>query len=551
MHLITLLTCVLLLVNGILSQPVPETNGVSVDHILNLDGEPSCIAFDARRKQLYAGTVDGNIFRIDMAADTVATMVHTVADHGIPYLQGMVIRDSAMFLIGNDWTDGTKGIGWVKRGTLEPNGQREWSTVVQTEAYPAAHATFDHGFSGLAIDGDGTYLYISSGSRTDHGEIQSTDGLYPGVREVPLTSAVFRVQADARDLFFPNDEALLKAGGWWFADGTRNSFSLALNARNELFGLENSGDRDDPEEMNWLREGRHYGFPWNMGGNLTPQQFAGYNPDHDPLVNPNSAAYQLGKFHDDPTFPAPPDGITFTAPLQNYGPHAQYYRSETDGRIYTAMDEPLTTFTMHRSPLGLTFDTDSLLAAPYCGNGFMLSFTQGQGDSSGYHPGSVWGLPVVPIDTSQDLLHLHMMYDAGANSYALQTTRIARGFNFPVDAVLTGTDMYVLEFGTPGNRNIWKITLPGKDASGVSVSTRKQGPRIYPNPALDGQFTLQLPEEVQHARIHILDLQNKTVYAQPVSASRSRIDLSLLAPGTYVLGLKTGKGHWHRRLVIR
>ena len=51
-----------------------------------------------------------------------------------------------------------------------------------------------------------------------------------------------------------------------------------------------SGDRDDSEELNWLREGHHYGFPWRMGLNETPQQFADYDPAEDLLLNPASYA---------------------------------------------------------------------------------------------------------------------------------------------------------------------------------------------------------------------------------------------------------------------
>ncbi|GAB5409195.1 MAG: hypothetical protein BalsKO_15600 [Balneolaceae bacterium] len=37
-----------------------------------------------------------------------------------------------------------------------------------------------------------------------------------------------------------------------------------------FFGTENAGDRDDSEELNWLQQGKHYGFPWVIGGNETP-----------------------------------------------------------------------------------------------------------------------------------------------------------------------------------------------------------------------------------------------------------------------------------------
>jgi glucose/arabinose dehydrogenase len=123
------------------------------------------------------------------------------------------------------------------------------------------------------VSPDGRFVYLSSGSRTDHGEVQTSGGRFPGLREVPLTAKIFRLPATASGVVLLDDEAFLTGSGFVFARGVRNSFDPAFNARGDLFSGDNSGDRDDSDELNWLREGGHYGFPWRMGTNDTPQQF--------------------------------------------------------------------------------------------------------------------------------------------------------------------------------------------------------------------------------------------------------------------------------------
>jgi glucose/arabinose dehydrogenase len=122
---------------------------------------------------------------------------------------------------------------------------------------------------------------------------------------VPLTSAIFRIPYTAKNLILPADSAGLAP--YLFADGLRNTFDLAFNTAGDLIGGENAGERDDPDELNWLRYGRNYGFPWIMGGDYNPQQYPGYDPDADIMLNKNRYGYKNGFFHDDPTFPPRPE----------------------------------------------------------------------------------------------------------------------------------------------------------------------------------------------------------------------------------------------------
>src|SRR5262249_41050763 len=159
---------------------------------------------------------------------------------------------------------------------------------------------------------------------------------------------------------------------------------------------ENGPDRDMSDELNWLRQGLHYGFPWNMGGTANPQQFPGYDPSTDPLLDHRFFAVQQGFYHNDPTFPPPP--TNFTLPVINVGPDADSFRNPSNGAYLDAsqLGTNITTFTAHRAPLGLVFDTVGAMASPYQRHGFVLGFTPG--DANGTNA-------IGPFfDPSQDLL---------------------------------------------------------------------------------------------------------------------------------------------------
>jgi hypothetical protein len=59
-----------------------------------------------------------------------------------------------------------------------PDGTRQWTTIVVTEAYPTSSPYGDHGFTGINLDPSGQFLYFSGGSRTSFGEVESNSGNY-------------------------------------------------------------------------------------------------------------------------------------------------------------------------------------------------------------------------------------------------------------------------------------------------------------------------------------------------------------------------------------
>lgn len=430
--------------------PAPTRPDIKISRFINVPPNCSRLGFDPTNRHIMYINQNGNVYDVRNSQGTyISTLKATSANHGITLLQGMAFKGKTLFLIGNIKTANAGYVGKIMKGVKQANGDRIWSTVMTTATYGLTNTAFDHGFSGITVSPDSNYLFINSGSRTDHGEVQNSGGLRPGLREEPLTSAIFRIPINSNNLLLPNDSA--KLATYLYADGTRNSFDLAFGSDGNLYGCENSGDRDDPEELNWIRQGRFYGFPWRIGGNNTPMQYPGYNPEADKLVDHNSTAYKNGYFYNDPSYPKRPNR-TFTEPIVNLGPDADKYRDPTTGTVKDAGAEGIniSTFTSHRSPLGLVFDRDSLLTAEFKGHGFVMGWTStGTSTTLGPYGG----------DPGQDLLHIQLIYDSKTDNYKMQTNRIARGFNNPIDAEMVGNIIYVLEYGGSSPK-IWKVEMP-------------------------------------------------------------------------------------------
>ena len=484
------------------------------------------LAYDPVSERLLVASLGGNVFSVDPAvANKQITLLYTPANHGVPApLMGMdVAQDGTIYLVGNDaGSQPGYNIGVIKRGRIGTNGTRSWETVATTAPYPRSNTNYDHNMNAVVLSPDEQYLFVNSGSRTDHGEEQSNNGQFPGVREVPLTSAIFRIPADATDLLLPDDEALLRQGGYLYADGTRNSFSMAFDAAGQLFALENSGDRDDSEEMNRIMEGGHYGFPWRIALEATPMRFPDYDPSADLLLNPAAGAVQDGHFHNDPDYPAPPTGVTFTDPLLNIGPDADLYRDPVTGAIRDASDDGVVfgTFTSHRSPLGLVFDTESALPDPYIGDALALGWTGSESPLLGPFTGE-----------GEDLLHITFV--PGSDGPTISTERIASGFLNPIDAELVGTRLYILEFGNGGR--VWEAGFTRTLATDPAVPVDSPSLSVFPNP-VSGSATVRMASPgTARARIGVYAVDGRQLGADAFATGGSELtlDMSTQPPGVY------------------
>ncbi|WPP48628.1 cytochrome c class I [Catalinimonas niigatensis] len=432
--------------------PKALVSDISIAPFMEIERGGIRLGLDPVSGDFFYNTMRGDIFRIYRNQDSLYDeKIYTVEDHGIESLQGMHFQDSSIFLVGNKFYNdnrATKGI--VIRGKLDAEHTYVWDTLAITELYGKPKTLYSHEFNGIAMGPDKNYIYVNSGARTDHGEVQDNDGLYPGLRESNLTACVFKLPADGKDIVLKDDMDYLKKNGYLFADGVRNAYDLDFSPSGHLFAVSNSSDYDHPEDMFWLREGHHYGFPWRMGDTDNPQQYPDWDPDpeKDPFINPAAYAYANKYFKNDPDFPKKPKELTITAPVMNYGPDANFYRDVESGEVLDGDEsgKPVGTFTSHRSPLGLFFDQDSTLSSPFKGDGFVLSYSFGENSPLMRPISSLGG----------DLIHMKLEYKPEMDNYIVHCYRIVDGFRNPTDALIIANTVYVIETGGM----IWKITLP-------------------------------------------------------------------------------------------
>ena len=481
--------------------------------------------------------------------------VYTAADHGFSRPSALFIDADGTFYILKRIDLSGYNIATITKGEVDPSSsERTWFTLAETAPYERCDCIFNHEVNGLVVSPDNRSLFINSGSRTDHGEVQDGNRAFPDLRETALTSVVLRVPTDARDLVLPNNRDALRAQGFLFAEGLRNSYDLAFAPNGDLFAAENGPDRDMAEELNWLREGHHYGFPWRMGLEDTPQQFPDYDPASDFLLPARFTAVREGYYHNDPTYPPPPRD--FTDPVINLGPDADAYRDPADGQIKDASEEGVrfATFTAHRSPLGLVFDTDHALDEPFQGDGFVLSWTEGDPDGD-----DIAG----PFnDPSEDLLHLDLA-KVGDN-YEARVTRIVGGFSNPIDAEIIGNRIYVIEWG--GGRGLWEIVLPQAatetavaEAEGV-VPAEFALAQNFPNPfnaSTTIAFQLAFASQVELAVYNISGQRVRTLISGSLPAGHHRLQWDgrndrgePAASGAYLYQLSAGDFVATRQLML-
>lgn len=461
------------------AQPTIIDDEISIDNVASVPSGSIRLSFNKVDSTLYLITQDGNIYRVRIDRG-IYSLVQNNNDHGLSDVQGFDISgDGRFFVVGNNRkSENATNIASVMRASVN-DGNWLWEKVVETEPYPTSNTAFDHIMNGIVVSPDGTTLYINSGSRTDHGEVHDVDGRYPNLREAPLTAKILSIPSDTTDLLLLNDLNFLKENGFVYAEGTRNSFSLAFDGEGNLFGTENAGDRDDSEELNWLQKGNHYGFPWVIGGNETPMQFAGYDPDADPFIPTNSTAANLGTFYEDLDYPTPPEGVVFSSGVINNGPDADTFRDAEDGQIKDASDLGLsiTTFSSHLSPLGLVFDTEGDLGGKFNGNGFMLGF-------SGGSPGDPFLLTRMNYH-GEDLLHLS--FTKTEDNFEITTTSLVKDFINPIDAEIIGNKIYVIEhrnnqwLNVGADTRIWEISFPEVGTGNENEADLASEYKLYQN----------------------------------------------------------------------
>ncbi len=514
--------------------PVSLRPDVIINHIMDVQLQTTRLDLDPVSGELYYATAGGNIYKIiqPVGGQAYDTLVADSNLHGVTYVQGLCFKDSSMYVSGNlnSATPLTRGI--VSRGRLQSNGSRLWNVVAISDEYETADY-FDHLFSGTIVNATGDSIYVNSGARGDHGEEQTRYGLYHGIRNKPITALILKIPVDADSLFIPDDSLTLDTLGFILCRGVRNTYDFAYNGNGDLFGAENSGDRDMDDELNWIRSGKHYGFPWVMGDAINPQQFPGFDSSLDVMINHTSTSWVQGFFTNDSLFPPQPSGVTFSKPCLNYGPDGDQFRDSTNGAIMDASDLGIGvySFTAHRSPLGLVFDKDSVLDTEFKGNGFVTCYTRGDSLIAG---ASTLMSPFG--DPGEDILHLEMVKDSSGDNYSFHSTRIAMGFQHPVDMVLDSNIIYLIEVSYGSTPSLWSIQIP---AFNVSVGEEKELlASAYPNPCNDKLVIAYKLMNTEKSNFYLYSIDGKEQLSHPIIAGESEnkfsLDLSAIPSGFYI-----------------
>jgi glucose/arabinose dehydrogenase len=242
-------------------------------------------------------------------------------------------------------------------------------------------------------------LYVNSGSRTDGGEV-SKDPHYAPVHEVETTACLWRLDPRAEK---PAIEVL--------ARGIRNAYAFAWDGAGHLFSFSNGPDCDAAEEMDFVEPGRHYGFPFQYENWPVQAQF--------PYAHT----------------PPPPDGVTFTHPVENIGPDGGF----REGKVCR-------TFTPHSSPGGTIWCGDEF-AAPLSGSFLIPRFGN---------------LLSKPEDSGFDVLTARPRVRAdGAWEVEVHTLLAPLGRPLDVHA-LPGGRVLILEYTRPTNFKDRLGWLPGR-----------------------------------------------------------------------------------------
>ncbi|MCZ6794828.1 MAG: PQQ-dependent sugar dehydrogenase [Planctomycetota bacterium] len=301
-------------------------------------------------------------------------------------------RENRMYIVANVQLPGEV---WINRVDIYRTAPVTWKGPSKPElwtrfAYPYGVGGFNHGACRIAQGPDGM-IYLGSGARTDHGEAgeephisRSGEGPDPGVSPGAgisgegLTASILR--------FDPRKGQQIPEV---FSRGNRNPYGFDWDDQGRLIDCENGPMADHPEELNHIREGKHYGFPYVFG--------KGETPDYEDRA-------------------VAPAGLSFEDPIENLGP----------GGLLG--DHSLHSFAPHSCPAGLVFYPGGEIPERYHGTFFVARY----GNLVGY---SRLGFDVlnVRLEETEGRLVAH-------------TERFLERLGRPSDLCVTAGRLYVLEY---------------------------------------------------------------------------------------------------------
>jgi len=366
------------------------------------------LAMDPVKKTIYALAEKGSVYVLDMGVGAFVQIIKAT-----DYLElggvdavtmGMTVdAQGRLWIVSNQKRKESlphqnEVVIWRLSETVDghPGKLAPWFRT----RYPYGVGPYNHGVSHLAFGPDGM-LYVNSGSRTDGGEPGNDPERSKG-GEVDITACIWRLDPRAEQ---PKIEV--------YARGIRNAYGFAWDDAGDLFTFANGPDYNAPEEMDFVQQGKHYGFPY---------QFADW-----PVKPGFPYSYT----------PPPPPGLEFTPPVVNLGPAGG------------GSPAGLSTFDPHSSPCGTI----------WCGGDFPPSL---RGGFLMTRFGNLLGPPAVQEDVGFDLLSVRVDKTSGSRVTAKVTTVLAP-LARPLDVLSIGRGhVLILEYTRPTdfkNKIGW---LPGR-----------------------------------------------------------------------------------------
>jgi glucose/arabinose dehydrogenase len=385
----------LILAVALQQQELPKApEGVRVREVVKLgppdvDDQPVRVQAHPKTGQFFVLYKNGSIVQVDPdkgAKKTILERSGYFRKEAASYVQALgfhLASNGLFYVVVNERHDKEKPkrahVAVYRLTDTDGDGVPAKSTEWLAFDHPWGIGPFNHGACHLATGPDGM-IYLSVGSRTDHGE---TAGKKPDPDldpngETPLTACMLRLDPKSDQ---PKPEV--------YCRGLRNSFGFDWDDRGRLVATENGPDADHPEELNWLREGKHFGFPYRFGNQALPM------------------------YSD--AVPAP-EGLTFEKPIANLGPAAK----GIPGTEYS--------FDPHCSPSGVSFYRKGTLPAKYDGGFFVARF------------GNFLGKTPVGFD----LLFVRLVEKNGELSADITT--VLEKLQRPIDLCQYKGKIYILEY---------------------------------------------------------------------------------------------------------
>ncbi|QOV87588.1 PQQ-dependent sugar dehydrogenase [Humisphaera borealis] len=286
--------------------------GFTLCEVARLPDFPTRLASDGKGGPLFVLCQSGDVYRVDRGRDPSLPRrvleARSYLKAGYWFTLGLMLDpDGRLYVVANERDDTVTPV--MNRVTIFRTAPRSADAVTLKQEpwlkveFPYEIKTFNHGVSHIAAGPDGCF-YVNSGSRTDAGE-EGEDPRFAQIGEIDLTACVWRI--DPR-----NDPPRVEV----FARGLRNTYGFCWDARGRMIATDNGPNRDAPEELNFIEQGRHYGFPYAFS-DLAERPYT-----HTPK--------------------APKPAGEFVKPIPNLGPDGGY----ADGRA-------ISTFTPHSCPSGI------------------------------------------------------------------------------------------------------------------------------------------------------------------------------------------------------